>query len=197
MHHKYKLKWELWIVIWLIPVTTGMLVMISYSNTCGAVGTPPSEWPEDCAIQRDADRNTLLMFVHPRCPCSRASVQELARIMAQTGDRAAAFVLFFQPKDKPDNWSHTDLWEDATRIPEVKVISDYGAETATQFAAKTSGQLMLYDAAGRLLFAGGITAGRGHEGDNTGSSSVISLVRGFGQTLSSCPVFGCPIAESN
>lgn len=183
------------VAIWLTSVAGGMSAVISYSNAPGAVGKPPSVWPVDCTIQRAHDHHTLLMFMHPRCPCSRASVNELARLLSQTGDILEAYVFLFQPVDESDNWSHTDLWEAATRIPGVNVRSDVGAATASQFAAKASGQVLLYDTEGRLQFSGGITAGRGHEGDNTGRSSIVSLVRGNGQPPNTCPVFGCPIVE--
>ncbi|MDZ4779362.1 MAG: hypothetical protein SGJ19_03815 [Planctomycetia bacterium] len=182
---------------WLTAVAIGMSMVISFSNTAGAIGKPLSEWPFDCPIQRAVERNTLLMFIHPRCPCSRASLRELAEILAQAGDGLEANVLFFQPVDEPDNWSHTDLWETATHIPGVKVKSDLGAATASQFGAETSGHVLLYDAKGRLLFSGGITAGRGHEGDNSGHSAVVSLVQGKAHLLNSCPIFGCPVVESD
>ena len=197
MGRKKKLILVIFTAIWLTGMVVGMSVVNSYSNTTGAVGEPPSAWPVDCAIPRAADRDTLLMFMHPRCPCSRAGLRELARILSQTGDRLEACVVFFQPDDKSDDWSHSDLWKFATRIPGVKVYSDVSAETASQFGAKTSGHVLLYDAEGRLLFSGGITAGRGHEGDNTGRSAVISLVRRERQPPNFCPVFGCPVVESN
>jgi hypothetical protein len=61
----------------------------------------------------------------------------------------------------------------------------------------TSGQAFLYDAWGHLLFSGGITAARGHIGDNMGRRSVASLVSGKPSALTSTPVFGCPLIEDH
>jgi hypothetical protein len=173
-----------------------MSVVNSYSITAGTAAKSPSEWPSDCPIERSAERDTFLMFLHPRCPCSRASLRELARVMAQVGDRLDVLVVFFQPDDEPNAWARTDLWTAATLIPGVRIATDVGGKTASRFGAATSGQVLLYDAAGRLLFSGGITAGRGHEGDNLGRRAVMSLVRGTEPAENSCQVFGCPILES-
>ena len=44
--------------------------------------------------------------------------------------------------------------------------------------SKTSGQVVVYDAKGALLFSGGITAARGHMGDNAGRDRITALLRG-------------------
>ena len=181
--------------LWLTAVTVGMSLVVRHSNTVSAIGKSPSTWPLDCQIQQDAARNTLLMFIHPLCPCTRASLRELARTLAQTGDRLDAYIVVFQPVNKPNNWSHTDLWNAATHIPSVKVISDVDSVIAFQFRVQTSGHVLLYDTTGQLRFSGGITAGRGHDGDNIGHSAIVSLVRGKGQYSNTCSVFGCPIVE--
>ena len=61
------------------------------------------------------------------------------------------------------------------------------------FHAETSGQTALYDATGNLLFSGGITSARGHEGDNDGRAAVVSLLTSDGAEERETPVFGCPL----
>ena len=39
-------------------------------------------------------------------------------------------------------------------------------------------QLCFTTPSGKLTFQGGITAGRGHQGDNAGETAVVSLLRG-------------------
>lgn len=74
------------------------------------------------------------------------------------------------------------------------MIDDNGAE-ANRFHAATSGQTLLYDAAGRLLFSGGITGSRGHSGDNAGQTAIVSLVNSGAAELTETSVFGCPLFE--
>jgi hypothetical protein len=41
------------------------------------------------------------------------------------------------------------------------------------------------------LFAGGVTASRGHEGTSTGGDALAALLEGAPSTTASTPVFGC------
>ena len=40
---------------------------------------------------------TLVMFVHPRCPCTRASIAELERVVAQSGGTVKPRIVFSLP----------------------------------------------------------------------------------------------------
>ena len=79
-------------------------------------------------------------------------------------------------------------------VPFVHLIDDPAGREANRFGARTSGLVALYGHDGRLLFRGGITVSRGHEGDNEGRRALLDLIQG---NRSSCPrqtpVFGCPI----
>jgi hypothetical protein len=116
------------------------------------------------------------MLAHPKCPCTRASIGELAAIMAHCQGRLNAYVLFMKPEGFTEDWEKTDLWQSASQIPDVQVISDPSGEEARRFSAVTSGQTLLYDLKGELLFSGGITPSRGHSGDNAGKSAIVSII---------------------
>jgi hypothetical protein len=60
---------------------------------------------------------------------------------------------------------------------------------ARRFGSSTSGQVMLYN--GQLLFSGGITASRGHSGENDGRSVIIALPTEGQAATNERPVFGC------
>ena len=137
------------------------------------------------------------MFVHPRCPCSTASLRELERLMARCVDELDATIYFMRPADAPDAWAQGSLWNHAAQIPGVQTVIDAAGKQAERFAAKTSGSVVLYDATGRLLYEGGITAGRGHEGDNRGKDALISLARGEAAANKTCPVYGCSLSSNS
>ena len=63
--------------------------------------------------------------------------------------------------------------------------------------ASTSGQTLLFDRDGDLIFSGGITGGRGHSGDNAGRDAIVSLVESGESTLDETPVFGCSLGISS
>ena len=91
----------------------------------------------------------------------------------------------------------SDLWRKALAIPRVSVRFDDHAKEARLLGGHVSGQTMLYDPNGHLLFTGGITVSRGHEGDNPGSDAVIQEVRGAIQNIVRTPVFGCSLENPN
>jgi hypothetical protein len=182
-------------LFWLAAATAGTLWLACYTNTPAKVGRPQVHWPESSHVPRDTLRPTLVMFLHPHCPCSRASVGELALLMAHCKDRVDVHVLFLRPVQMSPEWAQTDLWREAARIPGVIVHQDDDGREARLFAAETSGDTALYDASGELQFHGGITSARGHSGDNAGRDGLQSLLFHGPARQSSTPVFGCSLFE--
>jgi hypothetical protein len=179
---------------WLAAVSIGLGWMARYENSPGTVRAALKEFPAASVIPREPGTFALLMMIHPHCPCSRASLGELEKVMARCGGRMRAQVLCYKPEGSGDEWAQTDLWRSAAAIPGVQVSADEGGREAARFGGETSGHTVLFDAAGRLLFQGGITASRGHAGDNTGSDAVLALVNGMAAPGMS-HVFGCPIQD--
>src|SRR5262249_51660441 len=131
-------------------------------------------------------------FVHPRCPCSRATVANLARLLAHCPGPVEADVLFYRPGDAEEAWQPTDLWESAAAVPGVGVGWDEDGVEAARFGARTSGHVVIYDSEGVLRFKGGITSSRGHEDDNPGLDSAAAAL-GSALPGADHPVFGCPL----
>ena len=168
-----------------------------YESAAGAVGNVRSSWPEETMVHRDPELATLIVTLHPKCPCSRATVDELAKVMAHCQGKLVTQVLVVRPKDAPEGWEKTDLWSSAAQIPGVTAIADVDGIESQRFGAMTSGQALLYSHDGRLLFAGGITESRGHSGDNAGRSLIVALVhRELRDSTTQPPrtaVYGCPL----
>jgi len=182
--------------LWLTVVTAGTVVLWQYSMTPGDPGAPPDRWPAQASISLAADAHTLVMLVHPHCSCSRASLSELAKVMTRLDGYAEAWVLFMRPAGFAKDWEKTDLWERALEIPGVTPLLDDEGREAALFGARTSGQTVLFDPSGQLLFAGGITNGRAHEGDNIGESRLISLVTEGRADSDRASVYGCDLTDS-
>jgi hypothetical protein len=106
-----------------------------------------------------------------------------------------AHVLFYRPRGSPEHWEQTDLWRHAAAIPGVRVLPDEDAAEAQQFGAATSGEALLYDCGGRLMFHGGITNARGHAGASTGAAAIWSLLTRGTAEVTETPVFGCPLFD--
>lgn len=177
---------------WLTALTCGLGALIRYETRSGTRGVTPESWPTASRIARANDRYTLVMLAHPFCPCTRASVNELAQIMARVHGKVNAYVLFLKPHNSGSDWDEGGLRRQAAKIPGVTVLSDLDGAEADRFGGETSGFTVLFDRDGKRVFAGGITASRGHEGDNVGESAVVSFVNEQ-SSIRSTSVFGCSL----
>jgi hypothetical protein len=182
-------------VLWLTLVGVGFIKILHYEYRPGQEDAAPQKWPADSGVPQAHNLATLVVVAHPHCPCTRATIGELAMIMTRCQGRLHADVLFYKPLGFTVNWERTDLWRSAAAIPGVSVMVDEGGVEANRFRASTSGEVRLYDARGTLLFAGGITDGRGHSGDNDGRDAIVSLVSYGRANRVTTPVFGCSIVE--
>lgn len=165
------------LAVWMACVLIGMYWMWRYESTPGAAETTQGVWPMASAIVPATDRPTLLMFLHPQCPCSRASLTELKEILAECAGPLDVRILFYQPSGVSDAWWQTDIYALALTVPGARVSLDRDLAEGHCFGARTSGHTVLFTSDGRQQFAGGITAGRGHVGQNAGRNRRSDLAR--------------------
>jgi hypothetical protein len=115
--------------------------------------------------------------------------------MGRLPGRVSARVLFLRPAEVTEGWERTDLWRTVSAIPDAVALRDDDGVEAARFGAATSGFTVLYAPDGRLLFKGGLTASRGHEGDSFGQRRVVSLLTTGSADRSDSPVFGCALGS--
>ncbi|HTU16651.1 MAG TPA: hypothetical protein VMG10_01200, partial [Gemmataceae bacterium] len=132
-----------------------------------------------------------------KCPCSQATVAELEQLLAafhaRHPDSALELcVVATIPRTAEDSWAQTRLIQRSLRLADAKLILDRGGVEASRFGAQISGTVLLFDAAGRQRYAGGVTASRGQEGENAGSAALARLLAGEApNTNPTLPAFGC------
>jgi hypothetical protein len=185
------------IAAWSVCAGLGLTKMLTYELTPAASATAPAMWPQSATISRDVSIPTLVLFLHPRCPCSRATLAELERLIAACDEQFALRIVFVRPAGASDDWNQTDLHQAAERIPYALISCDADGFEAALFGAKTSGQALLYSPNGRLLFQGGLTASRGHEGDNAGRTALSALISGGRSNCTQTAVFGCSLVNTS
>jgi hypothetical protein len=178
--------------LWFVLVAALFAFLWTYESTAGSAGDPKASWPQEASIKPSEGR-ALLMFAHPRCPCTRASLKELAEILANRPVLESATVIFFRPKHADGDWTDSRLVRQARSIKGVDVGFDEDGLLARKFGVETSGHVLLYDGEERLLFSGGITAFRSHEGPNAGRDAVLALCQGQTMAMKATPIFGCPL----
>ena len=178
-------------VLWVAAVATAMSALLKYESTAGPRANSDQTWPAGSTLRRTAGQPTLVVLAHPQCACTRASLSELNVIMQRFSGTLTAYVLFVRPHEMPDRWEQTDSWRRAQDVPGVIVRVDQDGTEAKRFRGYTSGQTLVYDASGRLIYNGGLTAARGHEGDNLGRRAIIALLTGEAHGPLVHNVFGC------
>ena len=187
------------ITAWIIACVGLTYAMMAYDFTPGRTGPQPSTWPTglSAAFSPLAPRKmTVVAFVHPRCVCSRATVNQLLRV-ALAHPEADVIAGMFTPTDAAGQKG----WEDSeyaqsirAALPQAKLVFDRAGQDAQRFGAYTSGTILVYNAQGHELFRGGITDRRGGEEDNPGLRQLTStLAFRTPQQDKATPVYGCPI----
>jgi hypothetical protein len=195
-----RLSWKsgliaLGVLAWVSGIAWGIQKIQAYSSTPGVVAAAPASWPGSALVEPKQGESTLVMFMHPQCSCTRASLAELQAILDRTHGAVSAWVVVLKPNAMGDEWTHSATWKAARAMPGVTVVMDQEGAEAGRFGASTSGHTVLYDARGQLQFTGGITAARGHVGDNTGRQRVVSLVETDTADSHQHEVYGCGLHD--
>ena len=177
----------------LLAVFTATTALWKHDETAGEVAVAPAEWPAATRLARVAGHPTAVLFVHPLCPCTPASLEELRQVTEQMRGKLDVHVVFALPAGSDGSWRDGPVWKAAAAIPGARLRADEGAEEILRFRARTSGIVALYDAQGRLVFNGGITGALGHVGDNGGRERLLEQLLDPGAPAATWPVFGCAL----
>lgn len=175
----------------------GTLLFISLSGSFGLMmyagqGNLPaqtSNWPQKSHLAKSSAHH-LVMFLHPGCACSKASLSELSRLMSEHQNLTAQ-VVFMKSAKIEKLFSENELVKKAKLLPRTKIVFDLNGAESKLFKAETSGLTHLYQNE-ELLFSGGLTQARGHEGESAGKDSIRSHLKGI-RSIASSLVYGCDI----
>ncbi len=200
--HRFSAGFQCLICVWCIAVSGCFFALWKYAATPGAESTVASLWPDESMLPVAPHQPNLIVFIHPACPCTKATLAHLHSIVSRHSLNVQIVkmrpLVASSPFEK-DAERNRDILDTLCKHPSVSLVDDVGSMEAQRFGAKTSGVCFLYDQSGQLLFSGGITASRGHQGMNAGLASLIENLdlterpteRSFEK--SHYPVFGCPL----
>jgi hypothetical protein len=184
------------IMLWGASVVLGLHLLWKFQSTPGPqLAASAPTWPTAAGFQAAPAGLTLLMFVHPRCPCTVASVGELRRVTRDLPHVPQIHLVILQPSQPDERWQNNELVQQAQQLPGSAVHWDQGGQLARLFGSSTSGQVLLYNAAGNCLFRGGVTDLRGQEGPSTeGHVLQRCIVSGLAADRH-YPVYGCALQD--
>jgi hypothetical protein len=188
-----------WLVLttvgWLFLLPVAICIQFHYDSVPGIASAPKSSWPPASKIRYSTTTNTLVMVLHPRCPCSRASLQQVATMRNSRNPLKVVF-LFYTPSGFSKGWEKTDIWRQASEIPDAELISDVDGRETQKFGGVTSGQTYIFDRQGLLRYSGGLTEGRGHPGECQNLETAVKALNDSNSPATFGAVYGCPIVDS-
>ena len=194
VQNSQRFVWPVCIAFWGLAVVLLYIRTLSYgfATEPDACSAEDAQWPDGTAVSRSSEQLTLLLFVHPRCSCTRASVQELSRVLSRTKQLPAVRVIASCPRNATREWRESSIVADAAALPNAALIDDaWGAESA-RFGAVVSGTVIVFSQGGSRLFSGGVTSSRGHTGVSTGGQMLLAVLNGeAARQQAAAPVFGC------
>ncbi len=179
------------VTLWLGCIAAHFCALQHYSAQAGAAHTPrdPNEF---FSAHRQPGRPLLVMAIHPRCPCSDASLAELGDLLARSHGRCDALIIQYQPVDQTSGWPTHSAPQRLGGV-RVNVLLDAGGKIASTLGAATSGHVVFADAQGKIRFTGGITTSRGHRGRAPAQDAILKLLSGSKSDARSTPVYGCAL----
>ena len=180
-------------LIWIGLLFIGHLVLFEYELTPSPLANSKRVFPAHSGIQLAHGRQNIILFIHPACPCSAATVDEFHDLM-QVGEKdSVGTVVFYMPAEKESEWELLPIVQSVKRIRNVNIEYDNAGSEADRFGVTTSGHVLIYDSRGVLQFSGGITGSRGHSGDNHNFQLAKQSAEARRPRYTVTPVYGCAL----
>lgn len=184
------------IFIWLIAIGLGAYIAFDHAWTPGeSTRLKEKCWPQFSNLKQSQKNKTLVLFVHPKCPCTNSSLIELRNLIEKSKGGHNTKIVFFVPGDFGDEWIEEDKINLANAVPGAEIVYDYDGKEMRTFGAATSGQLYIFASDKKMLYSGGITPGRGHIGTNPGFDNCLEILASNDNQYGTAPVFGCPMEQ--
>jgi hypothetical protein len=181
------------LAVWTVVMSAGFFALFAYEFKAADASAGGDTWPDTTGVLHSKNKTTLLFFAHAKCPCTAASVAELNRLLSAYGNQFDTTAVLVVPDGAGKDWENTAVAAAIRRLPDTVVIVDRSGAVARAFGARTSGETMVFGKNKALLFRGGVTASRGHEGSNQGIAALKEIASTRETSTVQFPVFGCAL----
>ncbi len=177
---------------WASAIILGKVMVLGEASKPGAARVSVCALPEP-ERGRFLGRRSLFVFAHPMCPCTPATLARVRELLAAAPGSVEATVYFDRPANVASDWESGESWRIARSIPGLTAVVDFEGAAARRFRATTSGDVLIFDARGRRVFQGGVTARRGDPSENAACQAALDVLAGKPVARNDWPVFGCPL----
>lgn len=121
----------------------GMGALARFEQTPGQFGKTPARWPESSSLRQTHGRPEVLVFAHPYCSCTAATLNELVELNLShwpQASRPVTRVLFYRKRGS--GWKEGRQWKQA-ELSGARVSWDEDGVEARRFGVQTSGHVLL------------------------------------------------------
>lgn len=178
---------------WAAFIAYGAKSLILYSSKPGLAATAPWILPESEIGIHLGPNPVLLVFLHPHCPCSRSTLEQVQSILETQSSKIDCRIYVVVPPQAFEGWENGAMVNRLNDFEKATFEIDRNGRIASRFCASTSGQVLLYRSDGVLVFSGGITANQSHAGKCPGLLALVARLQDIGKPFVQFPVFGCPL----
>src|SRR4051812_9788239 len=94
----------LFVALWASAVIASAALLMRYESTPGtAQAVHP--WPADAPPFLDLRKPTLVVAIHPKCPCTRTTLVALRELVTRYPAAASVHAVFYCPDNLRAEWS--------------------------------------------------------------------------------------------
>jgi hypothetical protein len=186
----------LWIalgIVWCGCALPGWRALLRHAYEPAASGEVVALWPAGAFAADPSAGFRVVLFAHPCCPCTRATLNKLDESLPRIPGGTSIHVIFVTAGLSPADLSGSTLVDMARGLPGVDVRLDDTGDEARRFGAKISGEVLVFDRQGRRVFHGGLTSARGHDGESAAQQQLERTLRGQSYDSYTAPVYGCAL----
>jgi hypothetical protein len=179
---------------WISGAAAGFYCLMIYEMTPGPAGAAPVSWPTTSSLARISGVPNIVMAVHPKCPCTRSSLDVLEEIAVRSRGPMSARLLVYQSMKVCDGWDEPTLRALSERKG-LEIAFDPGGCEAERFGLSTSGATAVFDGRGQRQFIGGLNLARGRAEISRGGLAVLAVLAQQEPKDRSASAFGCPLSN--
>lgn len=192
------------VIFWLLGTAYGFSFLLEHDFQSNDLPkTTAVNWSEVLGDQSELSKQfsqhplTIVVAVHPKCPCTKATLQELQERTKFANVSVKTMVLAYTPASEKENpeWTKTPTLDLLQELPGASIVRDIDAGIAIRLRLEVSGAVLVTDQSGKTWLQGGITASRSCRGNCPGSIALEQILAGRLTRPVFSPVFGCRIKD--